>query len=163
MTAPKAYMWNDTTFNFESEVDRQLDPLESKIVGHDVWLMPGNSTLTPPPEEKEGFDRHWNKDTEEWEYVEKKKDPEPEPYVPTELDLKRQELWENEQWLRDHDYVGTKIATGRGTVEEYADVIAEMNVKAAEVERLKAEIKEMEEEEKALEVPAEEADDSPQA
>lgn len=143
--APKAYMWNDSTMNFESEVDRQRDPIASKREGKDVWLMPGNSTLTPPPEEKEGFDRHWNKDTGEWEYVEKKKDPEPEEYVPTELDKKRQELWEVEEWLRKHDYVGTKIATGRGTIEEYADIIAEMNVKAKAVEDLKLEIKELEE------------------
>lgn len=156
MTAPKAYMWNDTTFNFEAEVDRQLDPLESKIVGHDVYLMPGNSTLTPPPEEKEGFDRHWNKDNEEWEYVEKKKDPEPEPYVPTELDLKRQELWETEQWLRDHDYIGIKIATGRAAIEDYADEIAEMNVKAKAVEDLKLEIKELEASEEEL-TPVDEA------
>ena len=154
--APKAYMWNDSTMNFESEVDRQRDPIASKREGKDVWLMPGNSTLTPPPEEKEGFDRHWNKDTEEWEYVEKKKDPEPEEYVPTELDKKRQELWETEQWLRDHDYIGTKIATGRGTIEEYAEEIAEMNVKAKAVEDLKLEIKELEE----AEAPIGEGDDA---
>lgn len=154
--APKAYMWNDSTMNFESEVDRQRDPIASKREGKDVWLMPGNSTLTPPPEEKEGFERHWNKDTEEWEYIEKKKDPEPEEYVPTELDKKRQELWEAEEWLRKHDYVGTKIATGRGTIEEYADVIAEMNVKAKAVEDLKLEIKELEE----AETPVGEGDDA---
>lgn len=57
-----------------------------------------------------------------------------EPYNPTEEELRKQQLLyektELEQWLKDHDYIGIKIATGRGTIEEYADVIAEMNEKA---------------------------------
>lgn len=154
--APKAYMWNNSTMNFESEIDRQKDPIASKREGKDVWLIPGNSTLIPPPEEKEGFERHWNKDNEEWEYVEKKKDPESEEYIPTELDKKRRELWEAEEWLRQHDYVGIKITTGRATIEEYADVIAEMNVKAKTVEDLTLEIKELEEAEKEI-TPVDEA------
>lgn len=138
----KAYSYDDTTKKYKGEIDRQKDPLESKLVGHDVWLMPANSTLVEPLEAKEGFDIVWNDD--HWEYEEVKKDPEPEPYVPTELDKKRQELWEAEQWLRDHDYVGTKIATGRATIADYADVIAEMNVCADKVDALKAEIAELE-------------------
>lgn len=138
----KAYSYDDTTKKYKGEIDRQKDPLESKLAGHDVWLMPANSTLVEPLEAKEGFDIVWNDD--HWEYEEVKKDPEPEPYVPTELDKKRQELWEAEQWLRDHDYVGTKIATGRATIADYADVIAEMNVCADKVDALKAEIAELE-------------------
>ena len=138
----KAYSYDESTKKYKGEVDRQRDPLESKLAGKDVWLMPANATLVEPLEEKEGFDIVWHDD--HWEYEEVKKDPEPEPYVPTELDLKRQELWGVEQWLRDHDYVGTKIATGRATIADYADVIAEMTEKAAEVDRLKAEIAELE-------------------
>lgn len=49
---------------------------------------------------------------------------------------------ELEQWLRDHDYIGTKIATGRATVEEYADEIAEMTVKANRINEIDEELKE---------------------
>ena len=46
-----------------------------------------------------------------------------------------------EQWLSDHDYIGIKIATGRATVEEYAEEIEEMKKKAErinEIDRLLA-------------------------
>lgn len=59
---------------------------------------------------------------------------------PTEEELKRQALLsektELEQWLRNHDYIGVKIATGRATVEEYSDVIAEMTVKANRINEI---------------------------
>ena len=41
-----------------------------------------------------------------------------------------------EAWLSDHDYIGTKIATGRATVEEYATEIAEMNEKAERINEI---------------------------
>ena len=57
-----------------------------------------------------------------------------EPPKPTEEELRRQALLSEktglETWLKEHDYIGTKIATGRATVEEYATEIAEMRVKA---------------------------------
>lgn len=128
---PKAYMWNDTTFNFEAEVDRQLDPVTSEIEGREVYLMPGNSTLTPPPEEKEGFDRHWNVENEQWEYVEKKKDPEPEPYEPTELDEARNKVWEFAQKLVDTDYVDNKMV--EAIVADDTELLESYKVKYADV------------------------------
>lgn len=63
-----------------------------------------------------------------------------EPIKPTEEELKRQSLinekTELETWLRNHDYVGTKIATGRASISEYADVIAEMNIKAERINEI---------------------------
>lgn len=57
-----------------------------------------------------------------------------EPPKPTEEELKRQALVEEkaqlETWLKEHDYIGTKIATGRATVEEYAGEITLMTEKA---------------------------------
>ena len=57
-----------------------------------------------------------------------------EPPKPTEEELRRQALVEEKAqlktWLKEHDYIGTKIATGRATVEEYATEIAEMTEKA---------------------------------
>lgn len=60
-----------------------------------------------------------------------------EPPKPTEEELRRQALVEEkaqlETWLKEHDYIGTKIATGRATVAEYATEIAEMTEKAARI------------------------------
>ena len=41
-----------------------------------------------------------------------------------------------ETWLKEHDYIGTKIATGRATVEEYATEIAEMKEKAERINEI---------------------------
>lgn len=51
------------------------------------------------------------------------------PYSEEELTRRslRQEKEEAEKWLKAHDYIGVKIATGRATIEEYADEIAEMS------------------------------------
>ena len=43
---------------------------------------------------------------------------------------------EIEEWLKDHDYIGTKIATGRATVEEYATEIEEMTEKAERINEI---------------------------
>mgnify|MGYP003288869421 CR=1 FL=1 len=43
-----------------------------------------------------------------------------------------------ENWLNAHDYIGVKIATGRATVEEYAEEIAEMNAKAERINEIDA-------------------------
>lgn len=67
-----------------------------------------------------------------------------EPPKPTEEDLRRQALLsekaELESWLKDHDYIGTKIATGRATVEEYADEIALMTEKANRINEIDKEL-----------------------
>lgn len=41
-----------------------------------------------------------------------------------------------ETWLSAHDYIGTKIATGRATVEEYAIEIEEMEKKANRINEI---------------------------
>ena len=138
----KAYQYDSVTKKYLWEVDRQIDPLESQAQGKDVWLMPADSTDVVPPEPKDGYDVVFNGTG--WEYKEIPKEPEPEPYEPTELEKKQQELWETEQKLRDLDYIGVKIATGRATIEEYADEIAEMSRLADKVNELRAEIKELE-------------------
>lgn len=60
-----------------------------------------------------------------------------EPPKPTEEELRRRALLSEradlESWLKKHDYIGTKISTGRATVEEYASEIAEMTEKAARI------------------------------
>ena len=63
-----------------------------------------------------------------------------EPPKPTEEELRRQALQtekvELEAWLSAHDYIGVKIATGRATVEEYANEIAEMTEKANRINEI---------------------------
>lgn len=55
----------------------------------------------------------------------------------SELSKEYEEL---EVWMRQHDYVGVKIATGRATIEEYADVIAEMGEKANRINEIRKEL-----------------------
>ena len=54
-----------------------------------------------------------------------------------ELNKEYEEL---EVWMRQHDYIGVKIATGRATIEEYADVIAEMKEKANRINEIRKEL-----------------------
>lgn len=65
-----------------------------------------------------------------------------EPPKPTEEELRRQALQtekaELESWLRNHDYIGTKIATGRATIDDYSDEIALMNEKAERINEINA-------------------------
>ena len=65
-----------------------------------------------------------------------------EPPKPTEEELRRQALQtekaELEAWLRNHDYIGVKIATGRATIDDYADEIALMTEKAERINEIDA-------------------------
>ena len=67
-----------------------------------------------------------------------------EPPKPTEEELRRQALVgekaQLESWLKAHDYIGTKIATGRATVEEYASEIALMTEKANRINEIDREL-----------------------
>ena len=57
-----------------------------------------------------------------------------EPPKQTEEELQKQELTkekaELEAWLKAHDYIGVKIATGRATISDYQEEISLMNEKA---------------------------------
>lgn len=127
----------------------QIDPLETRDAGHDVYLMPANCTEVVPPEPKDGFDIVF--DGEKWNYVEieQVKTEVPTAYEPTKLDLLYQELCEIDQWFAAHEYIGTKIATGRGTREEYANEIAEMTNKAERKNELREQIAALENQEKS--------------
>ena len=65
-----------------------------------------------------------------------------EPPKPTEEELRRQSLQtekaELEAWLKAHDYIGVKIATGRATIDDYADEIALMTEKAERINEIDA-------------------------
>ena len=134
-----AYRYKDDGI-YEGESTCQKDPLESKLKGEDVWLLPGNCTWTMPPEEKEGFDRKFDKETGEWSYIEKKKDPEPEPYVPTEKDLLNQRLWQLKGELQATDYKCLKFVDGALTEEEYAEVRIARQALRDQINEVQAEI-----------------------
>ena len=72
----QAYKYDEYKY-YAGQQECQLDPLESKIAGHDVWLLPADCTWEEPLEEKEGYKVKWN--GEEWEYEEIPAPPEPEP------------------------------------------------------------------------------------
>ena len=65
-----------------------------------------------------------------------------EPPKPTEEELRKQALLsekaELEAWLSAHDYIGVKIATGRATIDDYADEIALMTAKAERINEIDA-------------------------
>ena len=67
---------------FIGTIPCQLDPRATKEAGEDVYLIPANSTLTEPLEEKEGYNVAWNGN--EWEYVEIPKPPAPPEPTPEE-------------------------------------------------------------------------------
>lgn len=131
----KAFHYDDNGY-YTGTVDRQRDPLESKLAGHDVWLMPANATDVEPLEEKEGFKIKFDKESKTWSYEEIEKEDEPAPYEPTEEDKLNLKLGQLKYELSQLDYIGVKIATGRATKEEYAEEIARMNELAAEVNQV---------------------------
>lgn len=59
-----------------------------------------------------------------------------ERIVKTEQQLLEEERIQKSRWLRDHDYIGTKIATGRATIEDYADEIRTMREYAERIEEI---------------------------
>lgn len=53
--------------------------------------------------------------------------------IKQELITEKQEL---ETWLREHDYIGVKISTGRATISDYQEEIAIMNEKANRINEI---------------------------
>lgn len=152
---PKAYLYDSETKKFCGETDCQRDPLESEALGRDVFLMPGGATSIEPLEAKEGFDVVWNEKYSVWEYKESKKEEEPKPYEPTELDIANKNMWNARGKLMETDYVNDKINdalnTGNDSLaaelrEKYKDIFAqreewrkEVRKWESEIERLQAE------------------------
>lgn len=80
----KAYKYDSETKRYAGTVNCQLDPLETRAQGHDVWLLPGDATWEEPLPEKEGYYVVW--DGDDWQY---EKIPEPPvPPEPTEDEMK---------------------------------------------------------------------------
>ena len=59
-------------------------------------------------------------------------------YIPySQKELITRKINELEKKLKDYDYIGVKIATGRGTIEEYKTQIAEMSDWANQINSLR--------------------------
>lgn len=129
----KAYKYDSETKKFIGEINRQIDPLESQEQGKEVYLMPANSTDIVPPEQKDGYDIVFN--GTDWEYKEIEK---PEPYEPTDEEIKQSRIWELKHLLADSDYAIIKIAEGSATHEEYADLIEQRKAWRAEINELES-------------------------
>lgn len=140
----KAYLFDDACY-FSGENYAQIDPLETKAAGREIFILPANSTEIEPPPEKDGFKIKWNGAS--WEYEKIQTEPEPEPYEPTEADRLRERLYQIEEEFRKLDYIGVKIATGRATVAEYAQEIARMEELAEEKNEIMSELAELAENE----------------
>ncbi len=139
---PVAYHYDDKGY-YIGEMERQIDPLESKLAGKDIYLIPGDSTLTKPLKEKEGFKIKWNKETSEWEYEEVEKEKEIEEYVPTEAEKIQSEIAEKKCLLSQSDYKAIKFAEGWISEEEYAPIKAERQAIRDEINALEAQLAEI--------------------
>ena len=64
----QTYKFNADTKEFLYAEEAFLDPLETEQQGHDIYLLPADSTFTPPLDEKEGYAVCWNGTA--WEYIE---------------------------------------------------------------------------------------------
>lgn len=161
---PMSYSYDENGIFTQTEICSP-DPLESEMKGEAVWLIPANATIIEPPAAVEKHVRvfkngAWaqvedNRGTKYWlpgdtwqsqaRYM-KELGPLPEGAVTVkpeksekekQLEAYQTELAEKESWLREHDYIGVKIATGRATVDAYAAEIATMTEYAARVEELR--------------------------
>lgn len=63
------YKFDETTKEYLYKEEGFLDPLETKLQGKNVYLLPANSTFTPCTlSQKEGFAIIWNEGV--WQYIE---------------------------------------------------------------------------------------------
>lgn len=62
------YKYDEKTKEYIRTEEAQLDPLETKKQGTNVYLLPANATFTEPTEAQEGYVNVWN--GEAWEQVE---------------------------------------------------------------------------------------------
>lgn len=106
----KAYLFDEHTKEYVGEIEAQIDPLESKKTGKDIWLLPANASFDKPLEPKEDnkiiFDNGWK--------YEPIPEPEPEP-KPTEAELKQSRIAELESYLTSTDWYAIRESeTGVG-------------------------------------------------
>ena len=125
----KAYTY-DIFKHFDCEVDCQIDPIESKNQGKDIYLLPADSTFKTPLPEKDGFYVVFN--GTDWEYQEKPK--------PSHNDIIMAQINELKAKLADTDYKAIKYAEGWYSDEEYAEEKALRESWREQIRELEAQI-----------------------
>lgn len=143
------YRYNHEKKTFQMSEEMHKDPLETKLQGKDVWLLPADCTLIEPPEAKDGFDIVWNGDA--WEYKEQEKPKEAEPYVPTEKEKTQQEIWQLKSKLSETDYKILKCSEasllGQEMPYDLDAVVAERDEWRAQINALEEKLKTIEDSE----------------
>lgn len=125
----KAYTFDENK-HYAGEIDCQIDPIESKNQGKDIYLLPADSTFKTPLPEKEGFFVVFN--GEDWEYQEKPK--------PSHNDIIMAQINELKAKLADTDYKAIKYAEGWYSDEEYAEEKALRESWREQIRELEAQI-----------------------
>ena len=138
----KAYHYDEKGY-YTGEINRQIDPLESKKAGHPIYLLPASSTLVEPLAVKEGFKIKWNADASAWEYEEEKKEEPAEEYKPTKKELLQMDINQKKWELSQTDYKALKYAEGLLTEEEYAPIKAERQAMRDEINAMEAKLSKM--------------------
>lgn len=138
----KAYHYDEKGY-YTGEINRQLDPLESKKAGHPIYLLPASSTLVEPLAAKEGFKIKWNADASAWEYEEEKKEEPVEEYKPTKKEQLQMDINQKKWELSQTDYKALKYAEGLLTEEEYAPIKAERQAMRDEINAMEAKLSKM--------------------
>ena len=64
----KEYFYNEETNELLFEQEAFIDPLETELAGHDIFMLSANATFVEPPAKKDGYAIVWN--GENWEYIE---------------------------------------------------------------------------------------------
>lgn len=64
----KEYFYTEDTKEFIFEEDAFIDPLETELAGHDIFMLSANATFIEPPTKRDGYAIVWN--GENWEYIE---------------------------------------------------------------------------------------------
>lgn len=92
----KAYLFDNSGY-FVGECFAQIDPLETKAAGREVFIMPANSTEIAPLPEKDGFKIKWNGFAWAYEEIEEESETEAETLIPT-LQEKNEEIRQQRQY-----------------------------------------------------------------
>lgn len=132
-----AYKYNEESKIYEKEVNCQLDQLESRAAGYDIWLLPANSTYIEPLAPKEGFDVVFN--GKNWEYKEQ-----PKPTPPTPEEEKERRIAELKAQLSATDYKIIKCSeyslNGQELPYDIAALHEERQAIRDEINRLESEV-----------------------
>lgn len=128
----KAYLYDETTKEFTSEVNAQIDPLETKKKGENVYLLPANATFKEPMQAKEGFKIVFNGNG--WEYQEIKVEEIPEEKEPTNEDISQMRQGAYQE--RTDPLTLRKLrkqALGEWTSEDEKEYVAQIKAKSEQI------------------------------